>query len=468
MQRAEAKRLSGWLLLLAIAALVTLQVWTFRWGVITPDTVFQWRQALAGRYDDWHPPVTAWLWRQLMPLGPGTAPVLLFDCTLYWLGAGLLADALRRRGQPWATAAMLLVAAAPIPFGQMGAILKDPLLAACCLAAAGLILCRETTPARPGLIAGVAAAVLLGLATATRVNALFATAPLLVALLPARLTATPGHAVAGLVGAVAILLGVSTLVNGVALHPHRSQPIFSLVNFDLAGIVAHGGGPAYPNLSAEAARAITAHCYAPDLYNPDDLPECNAVEDALVHHVSARHLSPLQPWLSAIAASPGAYLAHRLAHLNRNWRLFVRTVPDDAFYVMSEPNDFGLRFTETAPARFVYRAAVAMAVSPLGRPATWLAVAAGLLLIAPRLPSRRFILAAAVSALGYGGGYAVVSVAPDLRYNLWTMLAAAIALVVALADCADPRVRPPLPLLATAASPAVLAVAIELAGLRWG
>ena len=64
--------------------------------------------------------------------GGGTAPVLLFDCSLYWLGAGLLADALRRRGQPGAMAAMLLVAAAPIPFGQLGAILKDPLLAACC------------------------------------------------------------------------------------------------------------------------------------------------------------------------------------------------------------------------------------------------------------------------------------------------------------------------------------------------
>ena len=39
----------------------------------------------------------------------------------------------------------------------------------------------------------------------------------------------------------------------------------------------------------------------------------------------------------------------------------------------------------------------------------------------------------ALSALLYGCGYAVASVAPDLRYNLWTMLAAMLAAVVGFA-----------------------------------
>jgi hypothetical protein len=463
------RRIPAWPLLLMLFALFGAQIWIFRWGVITPDTVFQWRQALTGSYDDWHPPVTAWLWRQLMPLGDGTAPVLIFDCALYWLGAGLLADALRRRGQPWAMAAVLIACAAPIPFGQIGAILKDPLLAACCLTAAGLILTRETMGGGWRPLAAGMAGLLLVLATATRFNAVFATAPLLVALLPARDTNRPWRIIATLAAAAALLFSSSTLINRFALQPHRGRPIFSLINFDLAGIVAHGGGPAYPNLTPEAALAITARCYAPNLYNPTDLPECNAVEDALSTFVTARHISPLQPWLAAVAASPGAYLRHRLAHLNRNLRLFVSTVPADAFYVMSEPNDLGLRFVEGPAARLIYRAAVAMAVSPLGRPATWLAVAVGLLLIGQRLPSSRFILAAAASPIGYGGGYAAISVASDLRYNLWTMLAAAIALVVAIADCAaDPQTRPRPPLLALAALPTILVVAVELTGLALG
>ncbi|MDB5687787.1 MAG: hypothetical protein JWR77_2376, partial [Rhizorhabdus sp.] len=38
-----------------------------------------------------------------------------------------------------------------------------------------------------------------------------------------------------------------------------------------------------------------------------------------------------------------------------------------------------------------------------------------------------------VSALLYGGAYAAVSVAPDLRYNLWTMLAVMIGGCAAIA-----------------------------------
>ncbi len=65
----------GWLLPLVIAPLLAFQVYAFRWGVIMPDTLFQWGQAMSGHYDDWHPPATTWAWRQLMRLGGGAAAV---------------------------------------------------------------------------------------------------------------------------------------------------------------------------------------------------------------------------------------------------------------------------------------------------------------------------------------------------------------------------------------------------------
>jgi hypothetical protein len=312
----------------------------------------------------------------------------------------------------------------------------------------------------------LAATLLLVLACATRVNALFATVPLLVAVLPPQRTSGSARIVVALVGAAALLVVTTSLIDRVALRPHRAQPIFSLVNFDLAGIVANGGAGAYPTLANGAARAITASCYTPRLYNPRDTPECSRVEDGLFAYATAHHISPLRIWLAAIGRSPGAYVRHRLAHLNQNWRLFVPAVPNDAVYVMSEPNPFGLSFVQGKGARLIARAATWMAWSPLGRPATWIAVAVGLMMIGPGLPSRRFILATTASALGYGGAYAVVSVAPDMRYNLWTMLAAAMALVVALADIASDRtIRPPTRRLWIATLPALLAVTIELAGL---
>ena len=150
-----------------------------------------------------------------------------------------------------------------------------------------------------------------------------------------------------------------------------------------------------------------------------------------------------------------------MAHVNRNWRLMVPGVPDDAMYLMSQPNDFGLRFVPSKLTRAVHRAALLMAWSPLGRPATWLAVALGLLVAAPRLASRRAVTALAASSLCYGGAYAVVSVSTDLRYNVWTMLAAMLGLAIAVAE----RSALSWPRRAVALVPAMLVIVVEIVGL---
>ena len=65
-----------------------------------------------------------------------------------------------------------------------------------------------------------------------------------------------------------------------------------------------------------------------------------------------------------------------------------------------------------------------------------------LLILSPWFRLRREVTALALSSLLYGAAYGVISVAPDLRYNLWTMLAAALALAIAAGDLAAiPRRR---------------------------
>jgi len=467
---AERRRAAPWWAPPALlAACFAIQLHAYRWGVITPDTVEQYGQALTGRYDDWHPPATAWLWRQLMAFGPGSAPILIFHALLYWTGFALIVEGLRRRGDRTGMALAVLCAVLPIPFGQMGAILKDPLLAAACLCAAGLIFLRGEVAGRGRAFCVAGAAVLLVFASALRFNAVFATAPLFAALLPERWLARPGRALATLIGAAAILSGANRLIDDVALAPHHSRPFFSLLNFDLAGIVAHGGDQAYPDLDPATARAVTAACYDPGLYNPHYRPACDMVEDRLVDWAAAHHQGPVAIWLHAIAGNPVAYARHRLAHLNRNWRLFVPDVPNDAVYAMTTPNDYGLAFTGNRLTAAIGRAARAMALSPAGRPATWLAIALGLLLIGPRLRSRRLVIALAASALLYGSAYALVSVAPDMRYNLWTMLAAVLALVLAISDLRAGGVRGLTRWrLVAAALPVALAIAAEVLALEAG
>lgn len=428
--RAE-RPLPVWPMVAVMIAVAAFQLYAFYPGVVTPDTVAQWSQALVGRFDEWHPPATAWLWSRLMPFGPGTAPVLVFDVALYWGGTGLLADALRRRGRVRSMVAVVLLAAMPIPLGQMGAILKDPLLAASCLVVAGLLLRYGEGPRWLPRVLGAA---LLVFATATRINAVFATVPLLVALMPVRWSGSlPRLVVAGAAAAVTLLTG-SWLIDTVALHPHRSRPIFSLVNFDLAGIVARGRPDVYPGLDPAVAARMTALCYSPRQFNPTFAERCNVAEDGLRIRADAAGAAPVSIWLHAIRTAPLAWAAHRIAHVNWNWRFFVGCVPDDAVYAMTTENDYGIGFMPNRATRVIGTAARWLAWSPLGRPATWLAICTGLLLVAPHLPSRRFVTALALSALGYGGAYALVSVAPDLRYNLWTMLAGAIALIVATSE----------------------------------
>lgn len=442
-----------------IALLAMTQIYAFHWGVVTPDTVEQYGQALTGQYADWHPPVTAWLWHLLLKFRLGSAGIFLFDVLLYWLGIGCLALAAQRRsGTAWAIL-IVAIGALPIPFGQMGSLLKDPLLTALCLLASGLIAVRRSR---------WYAVPLLIVASATRFNAIFATLPILMGLLPDGAIATwKRMAVSAMAGTV-LLVGLSWLVNVVMLEPHRSEPIFSLVNFDLGGIAAHGGGNPYPSMTVEETRALTHECYDPRLYNPADSDRCNSVEDRLVDFAHAHRQSAVSIWLQAVSAHPFAYIGHRIAHINWNWRFFVSCVPDDAVYMMSEPNDLGLTFTPNRATRWVVNAARVIAWSPLGRPATWLAVAAGLMLISESLASRRLIRMLAFSALGYGGAYAVVSVAPDMRYNLWTMVAAMIAAVIASADIrAGPRPDRGA-LLITAAALLLCVIAIEIAGLAYG
>ena len=136
-----------------------------------------------------------------------------------------------------------------------------------------------------------------------------------------------------------------------------------------------------------------------------------------------------------------AYVRHRLDHLNHNLRFLVGDVPDDAVYVMTTPNPFGLSFTQNGATHAILFGARLMALFPFGRPATWIAVALGLL-IWPGARGRPFVTAASASVVAYGSAYAVMSVASDLRYNLWTMLGAMTALVVALSDGSVAAERP--------------------------
>jgi hypothetical protein len=54
------------------------------------DARWQYQQAVDNAYEDWHPPLMAWLWRRLMFVQPGPGPMFDVQVALYWVGIVLL------------------------------------------------------------------------------------------------------------------------------------------------------------------------------------------------------------------------------------------------------------------------------------------------------------------------------------------------------------------------------------------
>jgi hypothetical protein len=131
--------------------------------------------------------------------------------------------------------------------------------------------------------------------------------------------------------------------------------------------------------------------------------------------------------MQAILSHPLAYAAHRLDHWNIATQFMTRTIGERWIISASDPNDWGFRVAPNPVNRFVTAAVWAVNATPLGWPCWWVALSFGLVVLGRRSPP---VLALAGSAFLYSLGYAVFSVASELRYYCWPMMACLIAAVM--------------------------------------
>jgi hypothetical protein len=103
-------------------------------GHFSVDSVNQMSQARLGRYNDWHPPIMAWLLRWADRLTPGAPSFIVADTGLFF--ASLLVFATGERRPRWiGVAAMALVALSPQALIFQGVVWKDILFADTTIAA---------------------------------------------------------------------------------------------------------------------------------------------------------------------------------------------------------------------------------------------------------------------------------------------------------------------------------------------
>jgi hypothetical protein len=221
-------------------------------GHFTYDAVWQLAQGRAGVFDDWHPPVMAWLLGLADRIRPGAWPFVVADGALFY--GGLLAFvALEPNPRPICLPLLAVWMISPIVLIYQGVVVKDVLFANACVAGfaalawAGRLWPRRT--ARWALL--VLAFALLGLAGLTRQNGL--AAPLCGAAALAVIALTrpaPAGAAKGRVGrslawgAAALVLvlalaGVATW--GLEAHgdhkPQTARHLKVLQVYDLAGVI---------------------------------------------------------------------------------------------------------------------------------------------------------------------------------------------------------------------------------------
>lgn len=404
-------------------------------GIMTWDALTQYDQAVQGYFEDWHPPLMAWVWSQLIAVKAGPAPMYVLQLALYWLGYGLIIAGAFRRQQPVAAALTAACALMPFPLALMGSVLKDCLMEGLFLTGAGLLL--WVRPERDWALR-IAAMLFFLLGALLRFNAFLAVVPLLVGLMPAPWRNTRPKIFVATLGWLILVLISLPLTNRI-IGAEKTHVALSLIIFDLGGTTRYSGIDMFPPLGLAHPVEVNSRCYRPDKwdnYASWANPPCPINFDRVEAALERGRISPYSLVVRAILAHPLAYAEHRLRHFNINSRFIVPDevqgpVPDrdtDNEWHFSVTRGPGLKLFNTLTGLTIH--------SPLGWPIFWIALTGGVLTICPFLPSAKLVAPLSLSAFLYGIGYLALSVSSELRYHLWTITAGGIAAAFAAADMA--------------------------------
>ena len=431
------------------------------------DSGHQYTQALHGQFEDWHSPLMGWIWRCLIPLMSGPGPMLVLQLGIYGAALGFLAHRSWRHGDGHQAAWLAATGLFPPVLLMMATIIKDSLMAAVLLAAFAFLVHFRDSGSRLSRFAGIA---LVFIASCLRFNAFLAGLPLLLLAMPAGWLKHPGRTALVSACATVLLLLAMPAANRL-LQAKRSGVELSLIIFDLGGITAHGGGNAFPPMAVKNPVAANRNCYFAERWDSYSwwVDSNCPIQFATVHSAFVgQSINPEIFWIKAILTHPLAYAAHRLEHWNIASQFLTRKTTDRWITSASDPNDWNFHVDPNPANRMVTAAVWAVNATPFGWPCWWMAFSFALVALGRRLSHSSQMLALAGSALLYELGNSVFSVATELRYHCWSMLAALIAAVM-FAGCwreTPAALRPDRVHQLLAAAPLVATAFLGL-GWRW-
>lgn len=425
----------------ALAAFVgaLLVILVYQPGVMSADSLAQYRQATTGVFSDWHPPLMAHTWALLLNVAPGPFGILVWHQGLFWAGLALAVLSLRFRTSASA-ALVLVVGLVPSVFGLLGVIWKDVGMGAALMLAVGMILFGRRIGS-PVLLAGAFLPLLY--AVSMRYNALPAVIPLVAWMVyeVLRLRSMPSRKVLAIASSGLVMTMLLTqLLLGAGVEYSRSWrgtgTLQASLIHDLSGIAVRTGEVRFPAHVLQGDPPITVDLLR-ELYRPESLNEIffhEQLRERTVTRSGSEVLELLRTWWETVRSSPVAYIEHRLGVLGT---LFGVTKVYYPFHEGIETNDQGLVFHRSA----VYDAVVG------GLHATewpfyrgWIYLLGALLIVVTGIVGRRSrSTLIAVSGIAYALPYTFISTGSDFRYIWWLVLATILAAIVRLDEVRHPE-----------------------------
>jgi len=428
-------RLRPWFLVAAAAAGVAVTWTVFYPGVMSPDSLYMYREGLTHSIDGGtKTPMSKVLWMGLLTIWSHPAMLLLYQTVVFWSAAALVAA--ETRLGPVASAAVVLgFGLFPTVFGLLGILWSDVVLAVSLLLFVGLALTGRRRGSRAWLVASL---VPLFVGYSIRVNAPPVAIPLslwFVALWHGvdrpgaqsfrRLLLPAALMVIGLMASTALFNRVS-ITSGKGSFTRSLQ--FSFFH-DLAGLAVETGDLRLPS---HVYRALPAMDLATirKAYDPANV-------NLLIYNGAWPPSAFLTPdpeefkevvavWWRAIRAHPAAYLKRRLDSLAAVFG-FIGTVYYP-FHTGLDPNDMGLDFGEMPAYRPVVGALEATkGIFFRG----WVFVLTAVTIVIAGIRKRRWDAAAvAASGLFYVAPYLVITTGADFRYIYWMVVATIAGLIL--------------------------------------
>lgn len=410
-------------------------------GFMSPDSLDQFGQALRGKYDDWHPPIFAFVWRQLNKIEEGPELMLAVHLIFLWLSCYLFS--MSSRNGIWRIGIFLLFFFSPFIHNFSGWILKDTAMALSWLLATALIFhqisknINHKNEKSSYTIAAIIGLLLL-YGCWLRYNAIVALLPLVIACVWV-FFANKTRKVKILFSIVFMLVVFwgQPIFNKYFLKANVNYTEAQIYFHDLAAIYIETGEDVFPRSAYKNPQFDTA--YIRTKYNPIDVTALlwNTDNKTLLYYSKDLTKDLKNAWLNAIWKHTEIYIKHR-CYIYNKFLAFDKDINLTYYYIWIHPNEMGLKIYESS----LYKkyATYISTQKEMLYFRTWFWILLNVLLLplyflVQNRSYRVMYICVALSGFLYSAPQIIVAnYIYDFRYIYWSCFACIISILILIAD----------------------------------